>query len=229
MSVTRARAGCSPGDVDYDMVAQKVVEKLIASEQFIGKLTTIFREIVLSEMGNALQECQHKVSQLEDQLRRSEEENSRLLDDHEQFAKLNNIIIYGLPEDQGEKIEQKMTDLFESKLGITVALSEIDVAYRLRGGTGERKPRPVIVKFVRRLVKKTVVANRSKLKGSRIVIKDDLTGKRATLLKLAGQKYGFKKVWSMDGRIYARLDNKTVKIASSRDLESDGDVPILQQ
>lgn len=223
MSTTRARAVSASADVDPEIVAQKVVDKLLSSDVFMGKLTTVFRTIVLTEMGNVLQEYQQKVGQLEDQLRRTQADNSRLLDDLEQHSRLNNIIIYGLPDDvKDENTEQKVTEMIEDKLGIKVGPHEIDVAHRLGGVQGKGKP--IIVKFVRRLFKKTVLASRTKLKGTRIVIKEDLTKKRLNLLKLAGEKYGPRKVWSVEGRIYARIDDRTTRITSAKDLGGDGDV-----
>lgn len=228
MSTTRARAISASADVDPDVVAQKVVDKLLSSDIFMGKLTSVFRTIVLTEMGNVLQEYQQKVSQLEDQLKRSQEDNACLLDDLEQHGRLNNLIIYGLSEDnKSENTEQRVTDMIESKLGIQVAPYEIDVAHRL--GSGPGKNRPIIVKFVRRTFRKTVLANRTKLKGTCVVIKEDLSRKRLNLLKLASQKYGPRKVWSVEGKIYARIENRTIKINSAQDLESGGDVSNVQQ
>lgn len=88
-----------------------------------------------------------------------------------------------------------MFEMIESKLGTKVRLHEIDIAHRL--GLGHR------VKFVRRVFKKAVLANRTKLNGTRLVIKEDLTKKRVNLLKLQGQKYGPRKAWSFEGKIYA--------------------------
>ena len=79
-----------------------------------------------------------------------------------------------------------------------------------RSSTG----RPVIVSFVSRRVRRDVLANRSKLKKKidqltpPIIIVEDLTKRRHALFSKAREnKDKFKKVWSKDGRIYARQHN----------------------
>nr|CAH7719785.1 unnamed protein product [Callosobruchus chinensis]CAH7738925.1 unnamed protein product [Callosobruchus chinensis] len=49
------------------------------------------------------------------------------------------------------------------------------------------------------------------LKGSQIVMKEDLTVERMKIVKEASEKYGFKNVWTFNGNIFVKTDNKVEK------------------
>jgi len=61
----------------------------------------------------------------------------------------NNLMLFGLPEDASESVENCVYQLFRTKLSLQ---PEIDIAYRI-GSANENncadKPRPVKIKFVR--------------------------------------------------------------------------------
>ena len=74
--------------------------------------------------------------------------------------------------------------------------------------------RPIIVSFVSRRVRREILANRFKLKKqpnqttAPVIIVEDLTKQRHSLFAKAREnKEKFKKVWSKEGRIYARQQN----------------------
>ena len=64
-----------------------------------------------------------------------------------------------------------------------------------------------------------VFHNKKELRGKKTVITESLTAYRYDLLKKAQSKYGYKMVWSSEGRIFTRLDDKMVLISSEADLE----------
>lgn len=51
------------------------------------------------------------------------------------------------------------------------------------------------------------------LKGSNIVMKEDLTNERLKLVKEASDKYGYKNVWTFNGIIFAKTENGVEKIS----------------
>ena len=73
------------------------------------------------------------------------------------------------------------------------------------------KVRPVIVKFVRRNDGRKIYINKKLLKGTKVSITESLTACRIAKLKEAKGKFGFKNVWSNDGRIIYKEngDDKT--------------------
>ena len=72
--------------------------------------------------------------------------------------------------------------------------------------------RPIIVKFASYRKRNTVFYNKKKLKGSNIMITENLTKKRYDLLKLSLQKLGRNSCWSKDGRILTKYEGKIVEI-----------------
>lgn len=87
---------------------------------------------------------------------------------------MNNLLVFGLPEDSGET-ESELTEavvhkLFGAKLGIKV--KSVDRIHRL----GKRKPnssRPVIMNFYDHREKEHVLKNCGKLKGTTISVSND--------------------------------------------------------
>lgn len=57
------------------------------------------------------------------------------------------------------------------------------------------------------------VYNKKKcLKGTKIVIKENLTISRVNAVKLASEKYGFKNVFTANGQIFAKFYKRVQKI-----------------
>ena len=56
------------------------------------------------------------------------------------------------------------------------------------------------------------------LKGTGISITENLTKKRYTLYKHAVAKYGIGKIWTIEGRVTTKIDNKIFVIKSEDDL-----------
>ena len=74
------------------------------------------------------------------------------------------------------------------------------------------KPRPIIVKFARYNIREKVFKSKKKLKGKNISITENLTGYRMNVLNEAREKFGFKNVWTYDGRILFKDNNDGQKI-----------------
>nr|CAI5862648.1 unnamed protein product [Callosobruchus analis]CAI5865949.1 unnamed protein product [Callosobruchus analis] len=58
-----------------------------------------------------------------------------------------------------------------------------------------------------------LVYNKKKmLKGTRMVIKEDLTARRLKIVKTASDKYGFKNVWTVNGKIFGKTEKGVEKL-----------------
>ena len=60
--------------------------------------------------------------------------------------------------------------------------------------------------------------NKKKLAGKGISITENLTKQRMDLLKLAQTKFGFRNVWTIEGRVTTKINNQKVVINSESDL-----------
>lgn len=146
--------------------------------------------------------------------------------DLEQYTRRNSVRIYGLedpknkeePDETAVKVIQTLND----KLHIRVDVRDIDIAHRM-GAFRADGNRPVICKFVSRMLKTRIIRERRKLKGTKIVIRDDLTLKNQKLLEETSAVSNVKSVWSDNGKIIALLDTGRKVVV---DLKTDLSKPI---
>ena len=123
-------------------------------------------------------------------------------------------------------------------MGVEVKSHDIDIAHRIPSRNSLAGPRPIICKFVRRLVRNQIIAARkeaSKVKPeaidlppnadlSRVLIVEHLTPNVQNLLfetKRYQKQHNFKFCWVRNFNIYLRKteDSDQISIRCSRDLE----------
>ena len=63
-----------------------------------------------------------------------------------------------------------------------------------------------------------VFYNKKNLRGKNFVVTESLTSFRYDLLKKAKLKYGNKMVWTSEGRIFTKINDKLVLLSSEADL-----------
>lgn len=132
---------------------------------------------------NELQQAKEKIKILEKDCRNLEqslktcenhyEKSKDELTDLKSRSMRENLVFYGLKEENEENCEILVKELIQTELGIDPSSMEIDRAHRL-GSTSARKPRPIVVKFHRYLdremirIKTIEEETRSKLKDKRL-------------------------------------------------------------
>ena len=139
----------------------------------------------------------------------------------EQYTRRNNVRISGLTFDNKFETSQEtaegITTIFNDHMGLNLSPYDIDIAHRL-GKYEDKKVRPIIVRFVQRQVKATVMRNTRKLKGIALSINEDLTKMNLEIvasIRLKG-KDKYIKGWSYEGKIYGKLKSgKTETIEQS--------------
>ena len=97
------------------------------------------------------------------------------LDRLEQYSRRESIRICGVDETTGEDTDDLVREL-AADIGVTLKPEDISVSHRLPGRPGST--RPIIVKFVRRNTKTTMMKNKRKLRDANrkgVYINDDLT------------------------------------------------------
>ena len=137
---------------------------------------------------------------------------------NEQYSRKRNVRIFGLREETGGNCVCKVFDLVTTKLGRKLTDQDIEVAHRL---PAKVKPWPVIVQFRSRDIKLDVMKRRLVLKGSCIVIADDLCNGLLNTYNRLKQHPDCKKVWSWDGQLFAELKTgPVVKVRWAESLEA---------
>ena len=147
---------------------------------------------------------------------------TRDLDELQQYSRRNNIRVFGIPEKPDEDTDALVCSIAE-RIGVRITSHDIDRSHRV----GKRMPipsqppsyasaahsdqsrqnpsRPIIVKFVSHKSKLALIRNRRKLKGSKVVVAEDLTKKKATLLSKTSSHEKVRTAWTTDGRVFAMI------------------------
>ena len=149
------------------------------------------------------------------------------VDDQEQRSRNMCLLIHCVEEKDGEKTDELVLNVINEELGIgNTDITEIQRSHRL----GPKKPqrnlrsnkmfyRPIIVRFSNYRTRQKVFSEKRKLKGKSTSISENLTKKRYELYKSAMNKFGKGKVWSSDGRIMTKVNDRYLIINSVKDLD----------
>lgn len=144
------------------------------------------------------------------------------LDAIEQFTRRNSLIFHGLYEQKGESTNTNILEIIHNQLRIPanrVSSCDIDYSYRLgREEQNATKPRPIVVKFKGFDVRNEVFQSKRNLKNSNVLITENLTKRRYGLLRKCVEKFGEGNIWTNDGRITTKIDQKFVIINNENDL-----------
>ena len=170
------------------------------------------------------------------------------IDNLEQYSRRNCLILTGCQEKQAKSqlythdldvIEQKdqeeentdeiVLDVFRNIMGMRIGIDEVERTHRLgrkayiNSTREDRLPksgRPIIIKFSAYRKRQEIFSNKKKLKGSDLLLTENLTKTRMHLLTKAREIVGVKNCWTVDGRIVAiRRDKKIVTISREEHLE----------
>lgn len=156
------------------------------------------------------QNCESDNNSIEER-KQKQKEVEKKLDNIQQRLKNDNLRLMQIPEAEGEDIREKVKNIFKDKMNAEITESDIVSVYRV-GKRSENKPRHTIVTFRDNVSKMKVFNKKKSLKGSRIVIKEDLTATRLDIMKTASEQYGFRNVWSVNGNIFAKTENGVERI-----------------
>ena len=106
-------------------------------------------------------------------------------DAQEQYSRRNCLLVHGIREGQTDTSDAVLS-LCNSQLGLDLNRGHIDRSHRLgyRSETttaagSQPKPRPVIVKLTSYETRKVIYTKKRKLKGTRYVVTENLTKRRA--------------------------------------------------
>ena len=144
-------------------------------------------------------------------------------DELEQYSRRNCLQFFGIPESEKESTDDLVCGIINNRLGVTVTTTDIDRSHRVgnpnkppaanNGRHGVNRPRPIVVKFVSYRTRHLVISNRRLLKGTKVVIQEQLTKKNRELLSCAVKHPKVETAWTSDGRVIAKVkttNNRTI-------------------
>ena len=226
------------------MSLDSIISKLIVDDPSIPQWALSLMEamkVVINEL-KVVKDLASRINELEGFKAISEavnshlqEENTRLnhliskleakVDDQEQRSRNSCLLFHGLPENEGEDTNNIVLKTMNEKLMLDIDKLEIQRSHRMGPREDKRRLRsnrphirPVIVRFTNYETRRTVLKHRKLLKGTKVSISENLTSIRYTLLKKAAEKYGPKNVWSYEGRVTTKIQDRYVTINCLADL-----------
>nr|CAI5828147.1 unnamed protein product [Callosobruchus analis] len=181
-------------------------------------------EIRIAGIEQKLQEMNLKnntiIKDLKDEtaiLRTENEHLMRQIDELDQKARLKNIRIFKLKETDDEILTNRVTELFQSKMGIRTRNEDILSCTRT-GKKAENKTKGILLELANISLKNKIYDKKKLLKGSGVVLKEDLTGNRLKLMELAIEKHSLWHVWSYRRNVYVYKNNKRHLISCESDI-----------
>lgn len=185
-----------------DLKNQLVTEKPGASRSR-SKSTTDLEASLLEKIS-----CfEHNVLQELEALRQDIKNMETKSSDSKQDEMCNNLIINGIPESQSENAPREVCKLVKQHLKIDISTIDIDYCYRL-GRPDPQKVRPVAVRFVNRWVRDDIFKTKKNLKGSGLVITEQLIYKNLLLFKKVRSSVGVKNCWTFNGKVFVLCNNQ---------------------
>lgn len=133
---------------------------------------------------------------------------------------LNSIVIYGLQEEDGERIEDKACVFIKDKVKVNITLNDIDYCSRLgrKQADSANRARPTLVRLTRRWQRNIIYNNKKVLKGTGYVIGEMLLREKLRLLKSVQNIVDKKLTWTWQGNVFVFVNNRRYHIDSEQRL-----------
>ena len=196
------------GEIDSAMVGDIVSRVLNAVTPMIAQVVKAAvassTELILKKLDDTSKEMKRETAQTVNQVKEEVQAQKFELDKLEQYGRRDNIKIFGIPPEENENTNQLVVDL-AADIGVSISSNDISVSHRLPGGRNDR-PKPIIVKFVRRDTKSSIMKRKKELKKKEnrkeVYVQEDLTPLRSKIFKeLKRDRDNIKRVWTVDGKI----------------------------
>ena len=207
--------GAKPRTTGEMDVGRIIAQVIAAIEPLLVKAVVSATETAVAQM------CQSYATQADVNQLTSEVQVLKFdLERQNQYSRRESIRISGIPETDGESTNALAIKL-AADIGVSLAEMDISVSHRLPGRPGSA--RPIIVKFVRRDTKTSMMKHKRRLRDldrRGVFLNDDLTPFRAKLARALRNDSTIGKVWTIDGRILCTITvngNEIKKVVESPD------------
>ena len=193
--------------VEMFKLTQKTNESQIKGEQQLIDLTKSVKYISeqFDEYEKDRKEKEEIIKILEGKVNNLTETVAKLVkeaDNHEQYSRRNCLLVHGLPENTLENTDDLAFTMFKNEMDIEMFSDDIGRSHRIgKQKDDPNKVRPAIDKLTRYNDRNKIFRNKKRLKGKKMLITESFTGLRMSKLKEARDEFGFRNVWSTDGRI----------------------------
>lgn len=214
----------------------QAIIKSLQNEDFIKTITKTVVTAVIKTLETRLIELEESVAYIKNEIdimkndsankiihleENDEEQKSndviKRIDQIDQTNRLTNLRLFNMEEKHNEDTKNEVLNLIKGKLGINVKPEDIDFCYRI-GAEGSKERRGILIKLGNMTLKQSIYGKKNILKGTGIVIKEDLTKSRLELVNKLSEKLGLKNVWTLNGKIFVFYNKKVHLIKTLDDL-----------
>lgn len=223
---------------EIENAVKQAVSTSIKSDSFIKTISNVVTAAVIKTMESKISKLEKTVAALEVEINEMKTENKNKIDDMQdiindvslenikikeqidkidQAGRMQSLRIFNLAEKNKEDTRDEIIKMLNSKMFLNIASSDIQICYRI-GRKNEVKPRGIYLKLNNCEIKKSIYSKKKLLKGTGVVIREDLASLRLELLNETISNFSLKQVWTDSGKIYANVDNKIVNIKNKKDL-----------
>lgn len=164
---------------------------------------------------------------------------SNRVDQFEQYTRVNNLEIQGVPEKTGENV-YTIIETIGNTVGCKITRNDVDIAHRVSHMSPNNKtPKAIIVRFISRLRRDNFLAAAKNFRkttnrkdpgiaveniSNKLFVNEHLTSKNKILLakaKNTAKDKEFKYVWTKYGRVFMRRNDTSAifKVNCETDLE----------
>ncbi|KAJ2937411.1 hypothetical protein O0L34_g19099 [Tuta absoluta] len=127
------------------------------------------------------------------------------------------LIFNGIPETVDEKCHDKIRDVLKKIIKPEDVPDSFKACHRI-GQRADGSVRPFLVRFHNLAVKSKVWKEKSKLKGTKIAVKEFLTKSRQSVFLKARQHFGMSSTWTQEGVINIKTaDGKRHKLSTAEE------------
>ena len=143
-----------------------------------------------------------------------------IVDNNEQHDRNINLLLHGVPELTGEKTSEEFVKALAPYIDVKVV--DISRSHRLGPPKPSRnKPRPIIARFREENTKMDIFRKKSALRGVKLLLTENLTKWRQSLFTSAKNVLGVRKVWTNEGRIFTKVNDRIREIRSVSDIPTN--------
>ncbi|CAH1171080.1 unnamed protein product [Phaedon cochleariae] len=203
-------------------ISDSVAEAVTASMQ--KKLTLIEQKVtdLNNKMEGMTKEYEQKINNLECVTKTLVTERKTLekkFDNIEQISKRQNLRIFNVKETKNENVRDDLIQFLNSKMSLNIKSSDMELCYRIgRRDEGNRmKPRGIFLTLKSYDMKQAIYSKKRLLKGTGVVIREDLTKLRLNIFSRTIENTSLKNVWTDEGNIYVNHNNKIIILKSEDD------------
>lgn len=150
-------------------------------------------------------------------------ETARYTDRNLQQSHRSKLLVYGIPESDGEGTEALMNKVINvvnkqmKSKNVEIQLQDISDCYRY-GKRRADKPRAIFVDFVRIFRRNLVYNNKSAFKGSKVLIAEYLTKARFEIFKEAKRRFN-RDCWTLNGDVFVSINGVKRLVRGLQDLD----------